>query len=130
MDQGDCIFSILWVLFYEPFLVQIQSETQGYIIKVTTKHDMRYIYKTTMTAELKGITYLDDTIWLSLTKTDLENKLKIVEGFFDFTKIKINIKKSELIVINVSKATKKQNSREEITFTNHKLNYTYNQSAF
>lgn len=30
IDQGDCITLLLWILFYEPLLEQINKETKGY----------------------------------------------------------------------------------------------------
>ena len=56
--------------------------------------------QSTIEIEIFNIAFMDDTIWLSNSKTNLEKQVTIADSFNCFNGIKVNPEKSKLIVIN------------------------------
>lgn len=48
INQGDCIFPLLWIIFYKPLLKWINKETKRYVMKTRVTPDLRYTYETFM----------------------------------------------------------------------------------
>lgn len=59
--------------------------------------------KSSITATMPAMTYMNDTIWLAKSKVQMETISTIVSSFVQMTGIKINIDKMNLLIINPSK---------------------------
>lgn len=75
-----------------------------------------------MQIEVKGMAYINNSVWIASLKAQLELKVKIVESFFSMSGITVNSNKSELIVINAYKKGKLkekiiENDRQQIEKT-------------
>src|ERR1044072_6945150 len=98
IDQGEVIFSLLWCIYYDPLLKEIESRNLGYQI---THSYQQHLYDTTCTVlstHNSASAYMDDTTWVTPSKTNLELILEIADDFYKLNNIKVNKTKSELIV--------------------------------
>lgn len=71
---------------------------------------------------ISAMSFIDDTIWLASSKVELQNILKIAESFFELTGIKVNVEKSDTLIINqelVNSSTFKENSFNDIPIVFH-----------
>jgi hypothetical protein len=101
IDQGEVISPLMWCIYYDPLLCEIQyHKSLGYQIEVEWKQDLRYNKTTKLSEMISGIAYMDDTTWIAPSKDNMELILKIADSFYDLNGIKVNKKKSELLVIN------------------------------
>ncbi|GBC26297.2 hypothetical protein GLOIN_2v1790829 [Rhizophagus irregularis DAOM 181602=DAOM 197198] len=108
IDQGDALSPLLWRIFYDPLLVGIQqTKDSGYEMKVTWPND---INDPTM-----------DTLQAS-------GSVDIANDFYLINDIDINVKKSEMIIINPSvkrhdQIIKLGHDRSIVQATNNEIRY-------
>src|SRR3954469_24548947 len=98
IDQGEVISPLLWCIYYDPLLKEIESRGLGYRLSHTYRQNL---YDPTLTTVEKCNTasaYMDDTTWLSEKQENLETILEIADDFYTLNNIKVNKTKSELIV--------------------------------
>src|SRR6185436_18474852 len=70
--------------------------------------------------EVKRITsmaFMDNTVWVTKDKEEMEEILEVAESFFKLNKIKVNPMKSELLIIN----SKAEDKVQGIDFMNNKI---------
>lgn len=95
--QGEVISPIIWCIYYDPLLDEINKQKLGYRIKLNNISQIdqprEYLYE-----EVTSIAFMDDTHWILPSKINLENILHIADSFYKFTGIKINKDKLELLV--------------------------------
>ena len=97
IDQGEIISPILWCIYYDPLLVRIQQSSLGYNL-VSNRHTNIVDSTPTITnAHVPCLAYMDDTLWLSKTKEDLNNIILIADSFYILNDIKVNWDKSLLL---------------------------------
>ncbi|PKY36083.1 hypothetical protein RhiirB3_457961 [Rhizophagus irregularis] len=118
IDQGDALSPLLWRIFYDPLLVGIQqTKDSGYEMKVTWPND---INDPTM-----------DTLQASGSESSKSRMQKIVDianDFYLINDIDINVKKSEMIIINPSvkrhdQIIKLGHDRSIVQATNNEIRY-------
>ena len=98
IDQGEIISPLLWCIYYDPLLCEIQSHNLGYEITSRIKEDVYSDLEKTKTLRFPGLAYMDDTNWISGSIVDLENILEIADDFYKLNDIQINKEKSELML--------------------------------
>ncbi|GBC05594.1 hypothetical protein RclHR1_06300003 [Rhizophagus clarus] len=120
--QGEVISLILWVLYYDLLFEAINNTTIGGI-DLQAEH-LRNIYDSSSTenshklqlnCKLQG--YLDDTTWLNNSLHHLEEYLRIVDEFYDFSNIKINKSKCHILT-NDKELVKKGTTNIQFGSTN------------
>ena len=60
------------------------------------------------------LAYADDTTWIARSEEEMRKIINIANEFYDINDIKINSKKSELLVLNQSKKDKENGCIPEI----------------
>jgi hypothetical protein len=99
IDQEEIISPLLWIIYYDPMFTRINQMKD---LHLTISVDrIRNIYSKdsniTHTFEIAVLGYLDDTTWFAPSKEHLEKQLHIANSFYNFTDIKINHDKYEIL---------------------------------
>ncbi|CAB4384488.1 unnamed protein product [Rhizophagus irregularis] len=97
IDQGEIISPLLWCIYYDPLLCQLQQNNLGYEISAEYTQDI-YVEKIKESIIFPGKAYMDDTTIIAKNQTQLENMLAIADDFYTLNDIKINKEKSELLL--------------------------------
>jgi Reverse transcriptase (RNA-dependent DNA polymerase) len=102
VDQGDSISPLLWCIFYDPLLTEINTLRGGYEMEIKWRIDMTLREQIWEEKLISSMAFMDDTVWITKSKQEMEKILKVAQSFFELNKIKVNPTKSELIMINTS----------------------------
>src|SRR3989442_7679338 len=98
IDQGEVIAPLLWCIYYDPLLVEVQSRQLGYNLSHTYRQNL--YDPTSITSEsinIPALAYMDDTNWISDSEQNMASILTISKEFFSFTNILVNDFKAELM---------------------------------
>src|SRR3954447_3783608 len=89
IDQGEVIFSLLWVIYIDPLLVALnKNNSLPYIISSTSARPQ---------VDISTLAFMDDTTLISSSLHGLTNMLNIANEFYEMNNTKINFDKAELI---------------------------------
>ena len=105
IDQGEVISPLLWCIYYDPLLCEIQQRNLGYKVTHTYKNNIYTDETTTLEYTVGDQAYMDDSTWFANNKESLEQILEIADQFFTLNNIKVNKEKSELLVSSPSHDT-------------------------
>ena len=97
IDQGEVISPLLWIIYYDPLLCEIQNYGLGYTMTHTWKQDIFRYETSTLTQEIPSLAFIDDTTWITPSQNNLEKILDIADDFYRITNTAINKDKSKLI---------------------------------
>jgi Reverse transcriptase (RNA-dependent DNA polymerase) len=98
IDQGEVISPLLWCIYYDPLLVEIQQRQLGY--NLTHSYRQNLYDPSNITSEsinVPALAYMDDTNWLSSSKENMDGILTISKEFYSFTNILVNDDKAVLM---------------------------------
>ncbi|EXX65111.1 hypothetical protein RirG_136410 [Rhizophagus irregularis DAOM 197198w] len=90
IDQGEVISPLLWTIYYDPLLAEINSLKMGYEIEHCFKKEKLKI-------NISSQSYIDDVTWITKNKAQLEQILKIANEFNIMNNIQTNYDKFEMI---------------------------------
>ncbi|GBC33658.2 RNA-directed DNA polymerase from mobile element jockey-like [Rhizophagus irregularis DAOM 181602=DAOM 197198] len=93
IDQGEVISPLLWTIYYDPLLTEIDSLRLGYKIEHSWKTNIQVPHKKSLSAIVSSQTYMDDVTWLTGSKYMLEKILDIANEFNKMNNIQINYEK-------------------------------------
>ncbi|GES91593.1 RNA-directed DNA polymerase from mobile element jockey-like [Rhizophagus clarus] len=103
IDQGEVILPLLWCIYYDPLLCEVESRKLGYTISAPSISlnnnpcdDSNQVEEDSLT--ISSIAFIDDTQWLAPDKSNLESILKIADSFYRLTDIQVNKEKSSLLL--------------------------------
>src|SRR5687767_3963593 len=97
IDQGEVISPLLWCIYFDPLLCEVNKLKKGYTIKHSWNKDVTTTHLTTLSEMISALAYMDDATWISDSKEHLEAQLAIADEFYALTKSAINKDKSELL---------------------------------
>src|SRR5581483_8524839 len=106
IDQGETISPLLWRIFYDPLLCEIQENQRlGYTMSCSwttnfSKPTDDPEASRKLTIRQAAIAYMDDTIWIARSQKDMNHILERAKGFYAANDSQINGDKSILITIN------------------------------
>ncbi|GES89610.1 hypothetical protein GLOIN_2v1790829 [Rhizophagus clarus] len=102
IDQREVISPLLWCIYYDPLLCEVESRKLGYMIKALSINlnnnpgdDSNQVDES---LTISSIAFMDDTQWLAPNKLNLESILKIADSFYQLTDIQVNKEKSSLLL--------------------------------
>ncbi|GBB95042.1 hypothetical protein RclHR1_24660001 [Rhizophagus clarus] len=83
IDQGEVILPLLWCIYYDPLLCEIEQRKLGYTLKAS-KIALNKFYGEDTSEETEKLTisssaYMDDTQWLAPSQNNLEKILEIAD---------------------------------------------------
>ena len=115
IDQGEVISPLLWCIYYDTLLVEIQKINIGYNLSHTFKTN---VYNDTFNRIEKNIpimAYMDDTSYITSNMENLEKMLTKADSFYDLNNIIVNKEKSEILI----RHNKYEKEKEKSISTEH-----------
>ena len=97
IDQGEVISPLLWVIYYDPLLSRIQKSNYGYKMSVSWQPDITKTETSEISAHIPNSAYMDNTIWITDSITNLTAIFDIAQSFFDLNSMKVNNDKSFIL---------------------------------
>ncbi|GBB86827.1 hypothetical protein RclHR1_13270009 [Rhizophagus clarus] len=102
INQGEVISPLLWCIYYDPLLCEIEQRKLGYTLEAP-KIALNKFYGEDTSDETEKLTisssaYMDNTQWLTPSQNNLEKILEIADSFYKLNNIQVNKEKSELLV--------------------------------
>jgi hypothetical protein len=98
IDQGEVISPVLWCIYYDLLLAEIDKQNLGYTISCTNKSFVQDEKYGLVQHPVSVLAYMDDTQWVTDEKSKLEDMLYIADTFYRLNDIQINKEKSELMM--------------------------------
>ena len=98
IDQGEVMSPLIWCMYYDPLLCEIESRELGYNLlheQKTNVYDNQY---NLASVDIADVTYMDDTTWITESKEALEEILAIADDFYKLNNIQVNKSKPKLLV--------------------------------
>ena len=107
IDQGEVISPLLWCIYYDPLLCEIHSRQDlGYHIKHTWFTDLNNPGNLqTLSERVTSQAYMDDTNWITSSKSQLEQILSISQDFYTLNNISVNHNKAVLMTTEAIEVT-------------------------
>lgn len=82
VKQGDAIFPLLSYVFYDALLLSITKQFKEYAISEKVyDHLNEQKEKQTISVSITAMAYMDNTIWIAESKTQIEEILSKVYNF-------------------------------------------------
>ena len=114
LDQGEVIPPLAWCIFYDPLLCAVNStKDTGYKMITNWPTDLAHNKTKKLAHQQAVLAYADDTTWIARSKDELQKIVDISNEFYEINNIKINSKKSELVVVNTKKKGKEKDDPHE-----------------
>jgi ribonuclease HI len=98
IDQGEVMSPLLWCIYYDPLLCEINKQELGYNLVHNHRPNLYDAHCEFKSECVGSLAFMDDTTWIAETKDSLESMLAIADDFYALTSIKVNKEKSELLV--------------------------------
>jgi len=108
-------FNLINLPFYSHNSINLRI---GYNISHTWKPDLSKEIFSTLSCTVTSQAYMDDTTWMTHTKDNLEMILMIADDFYNLNNIKVNKKKSVLLVHNSKDYDKNSAPEVKLQFGN------------
>ena len=97
IDQGETITPLFWHIYYDPLISKISREVEGYQISTTWSENIRQTKLNKIQTNTSVLAYMDDTLWIAKSKSQLNKIIKIATSFFQIADIQVNPNKSILV---------------------------------
>ena len=98
IDQGEVISPLLWCIYYDPLLCEVEKLQSGYTIDHYYRKDIFSHREAYISETVSDLAYMDDTTWITEDKESLEKILELADDYYNLMSIKVNKSKSELLV--------------------------------
>jgi hypothetical protein len=110
IDQGEVMSPLLWCIYYDPLLCEIEQQELGYNLTHYYKQNIYSTREEYLSMCVGDLAFMDDTTWITETKDSLETILEIADDFYNLNSIKVNKDKSELLVYDPNNPQLNRNS--------------------
>jgi hypothetical protein len=100
IDQGETITPLLWRIYYDPLISYIYSNTPGYKLQSSWTTNLKLQTSNLLQKKCSVLAYMDDTLWIASSQSELSHILSIAESFYAMANIQVNPSKSILVTNN------------------------------
>jgi hypothetical protein len=107
--QGDNLSALLFVLYINDFEEHIRRKCKGLVFAAETAKKLLSDPDTEVFLKLFVLLYADDTILLAETETDLQAALDATETYCKQWELRVNTKKTKVIIFSKGKVRKVRN---------------------
>src|SRR6266498_5108279 len=90
IDQGEVISPLLWCIYFDPLLCEINSLNCGYQISHIWMKDVSTGSTQTLKNMVSTLGFMDDANWMSSSLEQMETILSVADEFYDITSAAIN----------------------------------------
>ena len=97
IDQGETITPLFWRIYYDPLISYISSNFSGYTLSTSWQTCLTLPSFTHHHTSLSVLAYMDDTIWITQSKEELNKIINTATSFYNMANIQVNPSKSILI---------------------------------
>ncbi len=97
IDQGEVISPLLWCIYFDPLLCEINQLRKGYNLTHTWMSNISQGTQQQLQTQIAALGFMDDANWISSSIEDLEAILEVADDFYLLTRAAINKKKSKLL---------------------------------
>src|SRR6266498_5498746 len=97
IDQEEVISPLLWCIYFDPLLCEINNANKGYTLSHTWMLNVSTAEKQQLQEQIAALSFMDDANWISSSLEDLEDILDIADDFYKLTRAAINKEKSKLL---------------------------------
>ena len=97
IDQGEVISPLLWCIYFDPLLCEIDNLKCGYELSHTWMDNVTTGSTQTLTEMVSTLGFMDDANWISSSLEQMETILSVADEFYDITSAAINKDKSKLL---------------------------------
>ena len=96
IDKEETITPLFWRIYYDPLIHKIASKFFGYSLSASWKTNLHSPQTQTLKTSVSVLAYMDDTLWISQSKEELDLITKTATSFYQMANIQINLTKSIL----------------------------------
>ena len=100
IDQDETITPLLWHIYYDLLISYIYLKVPGYILQSTWTTNLKLQTSNSLQKQCSVLAYMDDTLWVASSQTELSHILSIAESFYAMANIQVNPSKSILVTNN------------------------------
>ena len=100
IDQDETITLLLWCIYYDPLISYIYSNTPGYKLQSSWTTNLKLQTSNLLQKKCSVLAYMDDTLWIASSQSELSHILSIAESFYTMANIQVNPSKSILVTNN------------------------------
>ena len=97
IDQGETITPLFWRIYYDPLITHISTHFSGYTLSTTWQPCLTYPSTNHLHTSISVLAYMDDTIWITQSKEELDKIINTATSFYNMANIQINPTKSTFI---------------------------------
>ncbi|GBC01265.1 hypothetical protein RclHR1_41130001, partial [Rhizophagus clarus] len=98
IDQGEVISPVLWCIYYDPLLAEINKHKLRYTVSCNNIQQIPQLNSAVIEQHVLALAFMDNTQWITDKKNKLESMLSIADSFYRLNDIQINKEKSELMM--------------------------------
>ncbi|GBB95489.1 hypothetical protein RclHR1_02550001 [Rhizophagus clarus] len=98
IDQGEVISPVLWCIYYDSLLAEINKQNLGYMVSYYNIQQVLQLNSAVIEQHVLALAFMDDTQWITDKKDKLVSMLSIANSFYRLNNIQINKEKSELMM--------------------------------
>jgi len=97
IDQGEVISPLLWCIYFDPLLCEIDNLKCEYELSHTWMDNVSTGSTQTLTEMVSTLGFMDDANWISSSLEQMETIFSVADKFYDITSAAINKDKSKLL---------------------------------
>src|SRR6266498_1632643 len=97
IDQGEVISPLLWCIYFDPLLYEINDLYKGYTLTHQWKSNVFTAEQQRLQEQIAVLEFMNDANWISSSLENLKDILEVADDFYNLTRAAINKEKSKLL---------------------------------